>query len=413
MKGATMTVPLEQLFRQGEAFLRERGCSESTVGSYASAWRAFARFYRPSSDKRFSVAMANRYLNSLKVALGSGQINESTLAMAARAIRRLVMLASPEGAEKNRPQRRTKKRSHRKIKLRGRRLRELDESFGDYLKAMSLSRSTITHYGICARKFLRWVGKKVFSGITAVDAVSYVISELAAQASLASELCALRHLFVFLYDINITGIDYSVGIPRIPRRPAHEPPVLSRDEEAALLASFDRATQMGARDYAMTLLALRTGLRSSDIVALRLQDIDLKNKTACIVQAKTGMPLNIPVASDAIAALRRYIDGHRPRVSTGTVFLSVRGLPLKRIYHISRKALDGARIKLGQPKRGFHLYRFTFVARMMENNRPIDTVSDLLGHSSKLSAVPYLTFSEALMRRCCLPLSDICPGQVL
>jgi hypothetical protein len=96
----------------------------------------------------------------------------------------------------------------------------------------------------------------------------------------------------------------------------------------------------------------------------------------------------MPVASDAIAALWCYIDGHRPRVNTGTVFLSARGLSLKRIYHISHKALDGARVRLGQPKRGFHLYRFIFVARMMENNIPIDTVSDLLGHSSRLSTVP-------------------------
>jgi integrase len=290
---------------------------------------------------------------------------------------------------------------------------DLDKTFEDYLKAMSLSESTVVHYGISARKFLRWLGKRVFDGITAADAVDYIISALASQASIASELGALRHLFVFLYDRGITVADYSAAIPRIPKRPVHEPAVLSVDEEIALLDSLDRETQTGARDYAMILLSLRTGLRSSDIVALKLEDIDFDNRTISIVQAKTGMPLDIPVASDAIDALLYYISIHRPDTSSSNVFLSLRGLPINKTYHISCKALDAAGIRPGRLKRGFHLYRFTFTARMMGNGIPIDLVSDLLGHSSKLSTIPYLTFSEALMKRCCLPLSDIDSRQVI
>ena len=69
---------------------------------------------------------------------------------------------------------------------------------------------------------------------------------------------------------------------------------------------------VSARDAAITLLALTTGLRACDLVALRLVDIDWRAGTIGIVQQKTGNPLTLPLAPLVIAKLADYVLHERP-----------------------------------------------------------------------------------------------------
>ena len=78
---------------------------------------------------------------------------------------------------------------------------------------------------------------------------------------------------------------------------------------------------VSARDAAIALLALTTGLRACDIVALRLADVDWRGQTIGIVQQKTGNPLTLPLPALVMGGLAGYVLGERPGSADDHVFL--------------------------------------------------------------------------------------------
>ena len=85
-------------------------------------------------------------------------------------------------------------------------------------------------------------------------------------------------------------------------------PVLSDDDER-LVVHVCASGAVSARDAAITLLALTTGLRACDIIGLRLRDIDWRGRTVGIVQQKTNNPLTVPLAALLVGKLADYVSG--------------------------------------------------------------------------------------------------------
>ena len=97
-------------------------------------------------------------------------------------------------------------------------------------------------------------------------------------------------------------------------------PVLGdADEELVVKACASGA--VSARDAAITLLALTTGLRSCDIVGMRTGDIDWRGRTIGIAQQKTGNPLTLPLPALVAAKLADYVLGERPCSGDDHLFL--------------------------------------------------------------------------------------------
>jgi integrase len=100
----------------------------------------------------------------------------------------------------------------------------------------------------------------------------------------------------------------------------------------------------------MFLLALRTGLRSIDIINLKLSDIKWKTNVIEIVQEKTGMPLVLPLLSDVGNAIADYILNGRPYSQLPHIFLQTQA-PYQSLaghstcYAISRKMMRAAGIR--------------------------------------------------------------------
>lgn len=97
-------------------------------------------------------------------------------------------------------------------------------------------------------------------------------------------------------------------------------PVLSDDHERLVMRACALGT-VSARDAAITLLGLTTGLRACDIVNLRLGDIDWRAQTAEIVQQKTNNPLTVPLTDLLIGRLADYALDQRPDSDDDHVFL--------------------------------------------------------------------------------------------
>ena len=93
------------------------------------------------------------------------------------------------------------------------------------------------------------------------------------------------------------------------------------DEDQAWAVHACTSGLVRARDAAITLLALTTGLRACDIVGLRLGDIDWRAQTIGIVQQKTRNPLTLPLVALVTAKLADYVLHERPRSRDDHVFL--------------------------------------------------------------------------------------------
>ena len=162
------------------------------------------------------------------------------------------------------------------------------------------------------------------------------------------------------------------------------------------------------------MLGLRMGIRASDIVNLRIENIDWKHKTVSFIQKKTEKAITLPLPTDVGNSVYQYIVNGRP-----TSFAEGQGYIF--IQHIApygnlcsntacrdalRRILSscGFELPAGQ---GFHITRKTFATRLLEAQNKLEDISDALGHVRKDTSEVYLERNEAGMRLC-----PICFGSV-
>jgi len=163
----------------------------------------------------------------------------------------------------------------------------------------------------------------------------------------------------------------------------------------------------------MLLLALRTGLRSIDIVNLKLSDIHWKNNTIEIVQEKTGIPLILPLLAEVGNAIADYILYGRPPSELPYIFL--RSLaPHRKLagrascYGISCKLMKAAGIRqTNNDRKGFHILRHSLAAKLLSKETPLPIISSILGHRDKDSTMIYLSTDLVHLRTCALGLFGI------
>jgi integrase len=158
-------------------------------------------------------------------------------------------------------------------------------------------------------------------------------------------------------------------------------------------------------DSAILLTALETGLRVSDIIGLRFQDIDWDDTAFSIVQRKTGVHIRIPFTNGVGNAIWRYLREERPDIPDDHVFLYPRA-PFRPVGRsIVGVCLDRA---LKTHVGGGHITRKTFASRLLRKECPVPMISDLLGHRDDSSIDTYLDTDTSMMRRCSLPLGKTC-----
>ncbi len=164
------------------------------------------------------------------------------------------------------------------------------------------------------------------------------------------------------------------------------------------------------RSAAMTILALRMGLRSTDICNLCLSDISWKSKTISIVQQKTGVPLALPFPVEVGNVIARYILEGRPECDEPNVFITLRH-PYTRLRsshccYTSSLAILG-RKKTAADVRGLHVARRTFASNLLAAGNPVSTISSTLGHTSEGAVDKYLATDDRRMRQCSIGLAGI------
>ena len=168
-------------------------------------------------------------------------------------------------------------------------------------------------------------------------------------------------------------------------------PVFVREEE--MECTLDDAEKKkgfsGLRDFLILLMAYDTGMRRSEIIGLKVGNVDLSRR--CIrVFGKGGKWREIPIMTELVQDIECYLDA-RSRVvegEHGMFFVTDKGKPLYAnfVYRLVTKELES---HTSLAKRSPHVLRHSFATHLLDNGAPIQGIKELLGHSNLAATQVY------------------------
>ena len=182
-------------------------------------------------------------------------------------------------------------------------------------------------------------------------------------------------------------------------------------DEVRLLREAAEDKGFSARNKAVILLLLFTGLRGCDIAGLTFSSIDWEKERILVDQQKTSVPVEIPLSVVVGNAIYDYLAEERPDTRSPRLFLSethpFSPLAAGSIASIVSKAckLAGIRQDPGDRK-GTHIFRHNLASSMLENGVPQPVITQTLGHTAPDSLEPYLRADFVHLKECALSIED-------
>lgn len=247
--------------------------------------------------------------------------------------------------------------------------------------------------------------KLFFNSLTDIDDISNLkkihcynfINNLDYSLRYKEELTyEVRRIIDWLYDNNKIDFDGHSLFPRIVGQSrSNLISYYNNDEIERLLNSVDITTSIGKRDYLILSILVYLGLRISDVVELKLSDINWNLNTISIVQQKTQNNLTLPLIDEVKYPLLDYLKNVRKDVDEDYIFIT-NNAPIgkynsKGFWHIVTKYMDKANIDYTNKHHGTHSLRHSLASNLLKDNIPITTISSVLGHSTIKTTQKYLT----------------------
>jgi integrase/recombinase XerD len=251
-----------------------------------------------------------------------------------------------------------------------------------------LSSNTVAAYQRDLAKFNVFAQKRKLSleSVSRDDLVDFLASlyrEKLESRTVARELVTLRNFFRFSQIQELIATDPSLNLesPKIRRT---LPGYLRLEEVERLLEQPDSKTPLGVRDRAMLEVLYSTGLRVSELIGLRVNDLD--TKVGCIrCIGKGDKERIVPAGRKALGLVEKYLRDARPkllgkRVSTQALFVNNRGGSITRVgvwkilSAYGRRA--GLRVALAP-----HMLRHSFATHLLERGADLRSVQLMLGHA--------------------------------
>ena len=280
------------------------------------------------------------------------------------------------------------------------------QQFLDHLKVeRALAPATISAYGQDLAAFAAFArtrkvvhAPEVQPPLILEHLVKLTDDKLSARSQ-ARRLVALRQFFRFLKAERLSEANPTedIDLPRFGRK---LPQFLTVDEVDRLLAAPDRRHARGVRDAAMLETLYATGLRVSELVRLRLADINF-DAGYLIAFGKGKKERLVPLGEVAIAGIRSYLETSRAafvRTTTDTLFLTPRGKGMTRQGFwklISRYAVAAGIRKRISP----HKLRHSFATHLVERGADLRAVQAMLGHADIGTTEIYTHLSRGHLRK--------------
>lgn len=281
-----------------------------------------------------------------------------------------------------------------------------------YLReARALATVTIVNYVPFVRDFLkhRFGARSVeLSRLSAADVVRFVRHQAPRLHRKRAKLMttALRSFLSYARFRGEVDADLAAAVPVVPSwSMASIPRAIGSEQVHQVLASIDRRTATGRRDYAIVLLLARLGLRSGEVASLQLDDIDW-NVGQLSVHGKSGHRNKLPLPADVGRAIAAYLKSGRPPSTSRYVFLRARapasafqgGCAIGSIvrHHLLRSDVDA-------PTLGTHQFRHGLATEMLRGGASLGEIGDLLGHRHLQTTMIYTKVDIQALRKLALP----------
>ena len=251
-----------------------------------------------------------------------------------------------------------------------------------------LAKASLSSYRSDLLHFSSWLGEQQLPSLCEVDEASLMgfvaaLSQTLRASSQARYISTLRRFYRYLLARGRIGADPTLKIA-MPVKPSRLPKVLSEAQVEALLAAPQSEESLGLRDRAMLETLYATGLRVSELVGLKLHEVNFEMGVIRVF-GKGSKERLVPLGEEAIDWLRRYLAEGRPVLLAGRqshdLFITARGAAMTRQafwYLIKRYALlagiDPARLSP-------HVMRHAFATHLLNHGADLRVVQLLLGHS--------------------------------
>jgi len=286
----------------------------------------------------------------------------------------------------------------------------MQDLIGDFINYLSVERglaaNTLESYGRDLRQyseFLRGSARLVsLRDASRANIISYLLQmekQGKSPATIARRLAALKSFYQFLVRESLVERDPTANLesPRLDRR---LPKVLSVGEVETLLAQPKLSAPGGLRDKAMLEVLYATGIRVSELVSLKISDVNLEMRyVKCL--GKGSKERLVPIGTIACRAVADYLTRGRPKMvkdhSERSLFVNHHGRKMTRqgFWKIVKKYAAQAGIKKSITP---HTLRHSFATHLLENGADVRAVQEMLGHADISTTQVYTHVNRKRLR---------------
>jgi site-specific recombinase XerD len=389
---------------QAAVYLRDKGKSESTVSKYVWIWKQIDRYLHDHHIMECNKEAVTEYVRKK---FGDRRIcdlshyEKSCVSLAFNLIQFMEvgeMFEMIEHVQKEKA--------------------ELHGAIGDVMleflllmKSRRLSKKTLKNYKWYLYKFQNYLYRDDIIEVQRISPMS-ILSYCSnmpqgCPGAKHAALCLLRSFLRYAYDEKKTNTDLSLIVPRDNYKNQPKlPSTYTKEEVDKILATADRSTITGKRNYAILLLIVRLGLRASDIRALQFDNIKWAMNTIAFEKQKTGELVELPLPADTGEAIIDYLKYGRPVTEDRHIFVEHNYpypmLKEQAVSLIADHAIRHSGIDIGYRKHGSHALRHTMAGFLLEGKTPVPLISAILGHKNVQSTMYYLRIDLENLRQCAL-----------
>ena len=282
--------------------------------------------------------------------------------------------------------------------------RELIEKYISYiLGERGLAKNSIESYKRDLYQFLEFVqeamGIKDVENIRRADIREYVSALIQygfSKKSVERKLSALRGFFKYLKRIQVISSNPVLGIQN-PKEERCLPMVISEKRINEMLDNWIPESIMEARDKSIIELMYSSGLRASEVISLKWENLDLKTMELR-VKGKGGKERIVPLGKRAREALKVYVNFLGDKLNKSNfVFLNRFGKKLSRkgLWLIIKKRFETIALMYGVHP---HTLRHSFATHLLNHGADLRSIQELLGHASLATTSIYTNLSIQSLR---------------
>lgn len=277
------------------------------------------------------------------------------------------------------------------------------QDFIEYLKSRKVAKNTLVSYERDINqldKHLGEIGKKMFD-TTAEDLQNYIIYMQTlgkSNATISRSVASIKAFYKYLVKNKLIeeNIADSLVAPKVEKKELF---ILTTKEVELLLEQPNTSDLKGQRDKAMLELLYATGIRVTELISIKLSDINLG--AGYLKVKKKNKERTIPIGNIALKFLKEYVSEVRPLLikteEEETLFINTNGQKMTRqgFWKILKQYKEQAKIEKELTP---HTIRHSFAVHLLQNGAEVKMVQELLGHTDVASTLMYTQMADMKLR---------------